>query len=215
MLFAAILLGEKIKIKTITQTQIAERLRQSYQVSELPATDGYVGRPAAQTDNPLICAAVLVPLTFYNDEWHLLFTRRADTLNDHSGQVSFPGGHCDPEDETLENTALREAEEEIGLKAKDIQILGRINEVRTVTNYQITPVVGVFPWAYSFFVCTIEVERVFTMPPNWLANPRNYWQFQHPKANHPTIAYHPFDGELLWGATARITVNFLKTIWKI
>ena len=210
--FAAILLEEKIKIKTITQAQITERLRQSYHREKLPSTDGYVGRPVEQAINPLKCAAVLVPLTFYADEWHLLFTRRADTLNDHSGQVSFPGGHCDPEDKTLENTALREADEEIGLKAKDIQILGRINEVRTVTNYQITPIVGTFPWPYSFFVSTGEVARVFTMPMNWLADPKNYWQFQHPTAKHPTIAYHPFDGELLWGATARITVNFLKTI---
>ena len=213
--FAAILLKEKIKIKTITQAQIAERLRQSYHREKLPSTDGYVGRPAEQANHPLKCAAVLVPLTFYADVWHLLFTRRADTLIDHSGQVSFPGGHCDPEDETLEKTALREADEEIGLKAKDIQILGRINEVRTVTNYQITPIVGVFPWAYSFFVSTREVARVFTMPINWLADSRNYWQFKHPIANHPTIAYHPFDGELLWGATARITVNFLKTILEI
>ena len=197
---------------SITQAQIAERLRRSYHVDKFPATDGYIGRPAAQNINPLKCAAVLVPLTFHDDEWHLLFTRRTEKMNDHSGQVSFPGGHCDADDETLEKTALREADEEIGLKAKDIQILGRINEVRTVTNYQITPVVGVFPWAYSFFVSTYEVERVFTMPINWLANPKNYWRFQHPTANHPTIAYHPYDGELLWGATARITVNFLKTI---
>ena len=133
-------------------------------------------------------------------------------MNNHSGQVAFPGGHCDLEDKTAEKTALREADEEIGLKAKDIQVLGRINEVRTVTNFQITPIVGVFSWNYAFFVSTYEVARVFTMPLNWLADPKNYWQFQHPTANHPTIAYHPFDGELLWGATARITVNFLKTI---
>lgn len=196
----------------LTQAQIQERLRQSYRTNDFTSTDGYVGRPAEETKNPLKCAAVLIPLTFYAEEWHLLFTRRADTMNDHSGQVSFPGGHCDPKDETLEETALREANEEIGLKAKDIQILGRINEVRTVTNFQITPVVGVFPWAYAFTVSTYEVGRVFTMPLNWLANPKNYWQFQHPKAKHPTIAYQPYDGELLWGATARITVNFLKAI---
>jgi 8-oxo-dGTP pyrophosphatase MutT (NUDIX family) len=208
----AILFGEKVKIISITQAQIAERLRQSYRSSNLPSTDGYVGRPTEHRNNPLKCAAVLVPLTFYDNEWHLLYTRRTDTLNDHSGQVSFPGGHCDAEDGEAEDTALREADEEIGLKAKDVQILGRINEIVTVTNYEITPVVGVFPWAYSFFVSTVEVGRVFTMPLNWLADPKNYWEFQHPKANHPTIAYHPYDGELLWGATARITVNFLNTI---
>jgi 8-oxo-dGTP pyrophosphatase MutT (NUDIX family) len=187
-------------------------LRRSYHESDLPATDGYIRRPPKGDKKSLKCAAVLIPLTFYQDEWHLLYTRRTNTLNDHSGQVSFPGGQCDLEDETHERTALREAQEEIGLKPQDVEILGKINEVVTVTHYEITPVVGVFQSPYSFFVSTIEVGRVFTMPLNWLANPRHYWQFQHPKANHPTIAYHPFDGELLWGATARITLNFLKII---
>lgn len=153
-----------------------------------------------------------MPLTFYQNEWHLLFTRRTDRLNDHSGQVAFPGGHCDREDGTPEDTALREAFEEIGLLRDDVEILGRAGDVITVTNYQITPVVGVFDFPYGFRVSTAEVERVFTMPLAWLAEPRHYWQFKHPRAQHPTIAYHPFDGELLWGATARITLNFLKTI---
>ncbi len=196
----------------LTQAQIQERLRESYHAKKMPSTDGYVGRPTEQIVSPIKCAAVLVPLTFYAGEWQLLFTRRADMMNEHSGQVAFPGGHCDPQDKNFEETALREADEEIGLKAKDIQILGRINEVRTVTNFEITPVVGVFPWAYAFSVSCNEVARVFTMPLNWLANSENYWQFQHPQAQHPTIAYHPYDGELLWGATARITVNFLSAI---
>jgi 8-oxo-dGTP pyrophosphatase MutT (NUDIX family) len=203
---------EKNKIETITQAQIAARLQRSYRKNDLPATDGYIGRPAEGEKKSPKCAAVLIPATFFQGEWHLLYTRRTDTLNDHSGQVSFPGGQCDPEDETPEKTALREAEEEIGLKPQDVEVLGRVNEVVTVTHYEITPIVGTFPFPYSFLVSTVEVGRVFTMPLNWLANPRNYWQFQHPKAHHPTIAYHPYDGELLWGATARITLNFLKAI---
>ena len=202
---------ENKTIETITQAQIQERLRRAYQQTDLPDTDGYRNRPQ-NGNGGLKCAAVLIPLTFYADEWHLLFTRRTERLNDHSGQVSFPGGQCDPEDETHENTALREAEEEIGLRPKDVTLLGRVNEVVTVTDYEITPVVGVFDFPYSFIVSTIEVARVFTMPLNWLANPRNYWQFHHPNAKHPLIAYHPFDGELLWGATAQITKNFIKTI---
>ena len=201
----------KTKIETITQTQIRERLRRAYQKNELSNTNGYRDRPSDGISS-LRCAAVLIPLTFYADEWHLLFTRRTETLNDHSGQVSFPGGQCDPEDETHEETALREAEEEIGLWRNDVEILGRVSEVVTVTHYEITPVVGVFNFPYSFTVSTVEVGRVFTMPLNWLATPRNYWEFQHPRANHPLIAYHPFDGELLWGATAQIVHNFLRII---
>ncbi len=210
--FAATLFEERIKIKTITQAQIQERLQRSYLKENFPSTDGYVGRPAARTNHPYKCAAVLIPLTFYDDEWHLLFTRRTEGLNDHGGQVAFPGGQCDFDDGKAENTALREADEEIGLKAKDVRVLGKVDDVVTVTNYRITPIVGVFEWHYAFFVSTVEVARVFTMPLNWLADSKNYWRFQHPEARHPTIAYHPFDGELLWGATARITVNFLRVI---
>lgn len=209
--FAGIPFEEKIKI--ITQTQIAARLRENLQERHLPSTDGYVGRLKEAHDSHLRCAAVLIPLTYYEDEWHLLFTRRTESLNDHSGQVSFPGGRCDDEDRSPEETALREAFEEVGLLKKDITLLGRVHDVITVTNFAITPVVGVFPFPYSFRISTIEVERVFTMPLKWLANPKNYWQFQHPRAKYPVIAYHPFDGELLWGATARITVNFLKIIF--
>ncbi len=89
---------ERIKIESITQAQIAERIRRSYHQDALPATDGYIGRPADGGKKSLKCAAVLIPLTFFQDEWHLLYTRRTDTLNDHSGQVSFPGGQCDSDD---------------------------------------------------------------------------------------------------------------------
>ncbi len=160
----------------------------------------------------LKCAAVLAPLAFYDNEWHLLFTRRTDTLQDHGGQVAFPGGQCDPEDGNAEQTALREAEEEIGLQSEDVRILGRVNETVTITNYRVTPIVGIIPWPYAFYVSTIEVERVFTMPLNWLAQPENYWKFQHPSTHYPVIAYRPYDGELLWGATARMTINLLKTL---
>ena len=212
MFIAAAPFEGRIKIEHITPAQIRERLRASYQQVDLPQTDGYIPRTAQDEKRDLRCAAVLIPLTFYADEWHLLFTRRTDKMKKHSGQVSFPGGSCDAEDENHEETALREAEEEIGLWRKDVQILGRVNEIVTVTYFEVTPIVGIFEFPYSFTVSTIEVGRVFTMPLNWLANPNNYWELQHPIAKYPTIAYHPYDGELLWGATARIVQNFIKTI---
>src|SRR6266545_4111853 len=160
----------------------------------------------------LRCAAVLVPLIFHENEWHLLFTRRTDRVESHKGQVSFPGGACDEGETTPEQTALREADEEIGLNPNDVKVLGRISNMITITYFRVTPVVGVIKWPTVFRVGEHEVARVFTIPLLWLANPMNRWEFEMPGRNRSLIAYHPYDGELLWGATARMTVDFLKVL---
>lgn len=160
----------------------------------------------------LKCAAVLVPLAYYKDEWHVLFTRRTDRVESHKGQVSFPGGACDAGETTPEQTALREAEEEIGVRPADVKILGRLSRLITISSFRVSPIVGVIPWPYVFKTAGIEVARVFTIPLLWLANKNNYWEFSLRESERSLIAYHPYDGELLWGATARMTVNFLKTL---
>jgi len=163
-------------------------------------------------DANLKCAAVLVPLVWQDDEWHLLYTRRTDTVESHKGQVSFPGGACDDGETTAEQTALREADEEIGINPNDVTVLGRLADMITVTYFQVTPVVGVVKWPTVFRVGEDEVARVFTIPLGWLANPSNRWQFERPETKRGLIAYHPYDGELLWGATARMTVDFLEIL---
>ena len=163
-------------------------------------------------ESELKCAAVLVPLVWQDDEWHLLYTRRTDTVESHKGQVSFPGGACDDGETTPEQTALREADEEIGLKPTDITVLGRLSDMITVSYYQVTPVVGVVKWPIVSQVGEAEVARVFTIPLGWLANPSNRWQFDRSDSKRGLIAYHPYDGELLWGATARMTVDFLNVL---
>ena len=160
----------------------------------------------------LKCAAVLIPLVWYDDQWHLLFTRRTDTVESHKGQVSFPGGGCDEGETTPEQTALREAEEEIGLDSQEIRVLGRLSNLITVTYFRVTPVIGVVRWPAVFRVGAHEVARIFTMPLAWLANPSNRWQFEIPGTRRSLIAYHPYDGELLWGATARMAVDFLNVL---
>lgn len=167
---------------------------------------------AVNPDTRLKCAAVLVPLTYYRDEWHILFTRRTDRVESHKGQVSFPGGACDEGETAPEQTALREAEEEIGIIPADVKVLGRLGRMVTVSNFQVSPIVGVIPWPYAFRMAGVEVARIFTIPLLWLANKNNYWEFPLRESDRSLIAYHPYDGELLWGATARMTVNFLKTL---
>jgi len=193
----------------LSEAYIAQKLLTAWQ--NAPDSDGYAEIPVKQ-DTYLKCAAVLVPLTLYKDEWHLLFTRRTERVESHKGQVSFPGGACDESETVPEQTALREAEEEIGLRPSNVRILGRLSPLITISNYRVTPVVGVIPFPYAFTVAGFEVARVFTIPLTWLANRNNYWEFSLRESERSLIAYHPYDGELLWGATARMTVTFLKII---
>lgn len=189
----------------LTEKEIAARLSEAQSTA---STDGYAqsGTPAHK------CAAVLVPLLRQDGEWRLLYTRRTDLVESHKGQVSFPGGACDDGETTPEETALREAHEEIGLAPHEVRLLGRLNPMNTISFYRVTPVVGVIPWPTVFRPEQAEVARIFTMPLTWLADRSNRWEFNLLGRDHSVIVYHPFDGEVLWGATARMTVDFLEIL---
>jgi len=193
----------------LTEDFIKSRLTESDPSN--PSSDGYTEIDLTQ-DMQLKCAAVLVPLVWENDEWNLLFTRRSDRVESHKGQVSFPGGACDEGETTPEQTALREADEEIGLSPKDVRVLGRLKNMITISHFRVTPVVGVIKWPTVFKLGEHEVARVFTIPLGWLSQPSNRWQFEIQGRSRAVIAYHPYDGELLWGATARMTVEFLSAL---
>ena len=195
---------------TLTEDFISLRLREAIEAANV-SSDGYAEIDLTE-EARLKCAAVLVPLVWHEEEWHLLYTRRTDTVESHKGQVSFPGGGCDEGETTPEQTALREADEEIGLNPNDVKVLGRLANMITITYFRVTPVVGVIKWPAVFRVGEHEVARVFTIPLGWLANPSNRWEFTRPGTTRSLIAYHPYDGELLWGATARMTVDFLNVL---
>ncbi len=194
----------------LTEEYIASRLNEAV-IAAGPLSDGYAEVDITD-ETRLKCAAVLVPLLWMDDQWHLLFTRRTEHVESHKGQVSFPGGGCDEGETTPEQTALREAQEEIGLDPKRVRILGRLANMITITSFHVTPVVGVIEWPAVFIVGQHEVERIFTIPLYWLADTRNRWEFPVPGRNRSLIAFHPYDGELLWGATARMTVDFLRVL---
>lgn len=193
---------------TITLDFITQKLAEAQQ--NAVSTDGYA-EIEIQASTKLRSAAVLLPLTYFQNEWHILFTRRTDKVESHKGQVSFPGGASD-EGETSEQTALRETHEEIGMNPNDIKIIGQLSNMITISKFRVSPMVGVIPFPYAFKIQNAEVARVFTIPLLWLAERNNYWEFSIGGSNRSVIAYHPYDGELLWGATARMTVNFLKTL---
>ena len=194
---------------TLTEEYITHCLQDA--LSKDTSSDGF-SEIDLNEETRLKCAAVLIPLVWYDEQWHLLFTRRTDTVESHKGQVSFPGGACDEGETTPEETALREAEEEIGVQPGDVKVLGRLSNLITITYFRVTPVVGVVRWPAVFRVGAHEVARIFTIPLTWLANSSNRWQFEMPGRNRSLIAYHPYDGELLWGATARMTVDFLSVL---
>jgi 8-oxo-dGTP pyrophosphatase MutT (NUDIX family) len=162
-------------------------------------------------------AAVLVPFLRIDDAWHILFIRRTSYEGDrHSGQVAFAGGKRDESDESLLATALREAEEEVGIAPADVEVLGYINHHHTISEFQVRPYVAVMPWPYPLHPDGVEVARAFTIPLRWLAEKSNYRteQRRHPQSERPwpVVYYDLYDGEMLWGATARMTLSLIDVL---
>ncbi|QSG03745.1 NUDIX family hydrolase [Natranaeroarchaeum sulfidigenes] len=162
-------------------------------------------------------AAVLVPVIDRDGESHLLFTKRADHLGEHPGQMSFPGGGREPRDADSHETALREANEEIALDPADAGIVGRLDDIRTITEYAVTPVVARVP-DRQYVPDESEVAEIVVLPVSGLLDPDNY-EFEardHPHYGEIVIHYFHVDGYTVWGATGRIVVDFLErtTDWR-
>jgi 8-oxo-dGTP pyrophosphatase MutT (NUDIX family) len=172
--------------------------------------------PQARPDGDAQPAAVLVPLYQQGGTWHVLFTLRTGNVDVHRGQVAFPGGRMEPSDQGPEQTALREAHEEIGLRPEDVSLIGRLDPLLTITRFRVEPVVGAIPWPYPLRLNRREVELAFGVPLAWLQDPANLEIQQRPSPipgpSIPVLFFRPYEGQVVWGATARITVNLLETI---
>lgn len=195
---------------TLTEHTIAHYLRE-----QKPAA--YDALPQQNNQNNLRQAAVLIPFVKEEGEWHLVFIRRSEFEHDrHSGQVAFAGGKYEPSDPSLRATALRETYEEIGIHPRDVKVLGQLNSHHSVTAFQITPIVGTVQWPYPLNIDEREVARVFTMPLKWLANKRNrelrYREFKNFERSVPVVYFKEYDGEVLWGATARMVLSLLEVL---
>lgn len=156
-------------------------------------------------------AAVLAPVIERPDGPHLLFTKRADHLGEHAGQMSFPGGGREPSDDGLEGTALREAKEEIGLEPGEAAIVGRLDDIRTVTRYAVRPFVARIP-DREYTPDEREVAEIAVLPIAGLADLANYDSERRDHPHYGDIRLHFFrvNGYTVWGATARILVQFLE-----
>lgn len=162
-------------------------------------------------------AAVLLPLTYRLGELIFIFTRRADNLASHAGQVSFPGGVREFEDKTPIDTALRETYEEIGILTNQIEILGMMPPYHSTTGFYVYPVVGFIRNLNGLKRNTIEVEKLLCVPYKWLMNPENYYQADYQTKSgsiHRLWFFKDFEGEKIWGLTAQITLDFMEIIKK-
>jgi 8-oxo-dGTP pyrophosphatase MutT (NUDIX family) len=145
-----------------------------------------------------------------DDEPHAVFTRRGTGLRRHAGEISFPGGRRDPEDADLSETALREAEEEIGLPRTEVRLVGELEPTPTwVTNYVIHPFVGLIPAGRVWEMSPREVDAVLELPLRALREGRTRTQMQRRGVSFETDAYI-VDEHLIWGATARILEHLLE-----
>lgn len=171
------------------------------------------GANVCQPDNT--CAAVLIPIVCRESQWSLLFTRRTANVSSHQNEVSFPGGSYEKSDVTLENTALRETFEEIGVEKERIEILGRLPISNTITGFNVFPYVGILAEPLSIRMNKDEVDSVFTIPVTWLEDPANYYEADYISPQfgiRKVIHYREYKGEHLWGYTARMTLQLLMLL---
>ena len=156
------------------------------------------------TGENLKASAVLIPLFYNQGQYHVLFTERSEEVDFHKGQVCFPGGRREPSDSSLLQTALREVEEEIALRAEDVEILGEFDDSVTLTsNYVISPFVAFIPHPYPFKADGREIREIFSVPLSFFMDEANFKQ---------DSCEYEYDGHIIWGATAGILKQFIDLL---
>jgi 8-oxo-dGTP pyrophosphatase MutT (NUDIX family) len=197
----------------------AEALRRRFGAHEpwLPEFPGdggaFAGREPAH-------AAVLVPLVQRGDTLHVLLTRRTDHLRDHAGQVSFPGGRSEAHDAGAAATALREAEEEVGLPHDRVEVIGEMPAYTTITRFVVTPVVALVQPPFELALDSFEVAEAFEVPLHFLMDPahhrRHVFTFEGGQRQFLSMPWSGTGGDgrpreyFIWGATAAMLRNLYR-----
>lgn len=177
-------------------------------------SDDWPHRLRQQLNGTLKPAGVLIPVIERDaDDLSLLLTQRSAELKHHAGQVSFPGGGWESDDTDIVETALRETQEEVGIAARNINVIGYLHPMPTITGYAVTPVVGVVSGDIELRIDRTEVEYVFEVPLPFLMDPGNQKIVERDiEGNTAMMAEYHYDGERIWGATAFIIQEFIKLL---
>jgi len=156
-------------------------------------------------------AAVLVPIVTRPGAPTVLLTRRTAHLKNHSGQIAFPGGGAESGDASAEATALREAREEIGLEPARVEVLGRLSDYHTRTDFRVTPVVGLVAPPFALALDAHEVDEAFEVPLAFLLDPANHLRHQR-EFQGRTVPFYaiPYRDYYIWGATAGMLINLYR-----
>ncbi|MFC2039521.1 NUDIX hydrolase [Chloroflexota bacterium] len=167
------------------------------------------------TNAPLAPAAVLLPLYHKDNEYHILLTKRTEKVAYHKRQICFPGGARHPEDRSLADTAVRETLEEIGIRPQDVEILGELDDIGTVTSkFLITPFVALIPYPYEFVVNSDEIEELIEVPiPALLHRGCHREEFYAHQGKHCWVCIYQLGDKVIWGATASILKQFLDLVF--
>jgi 8-oxo-dGTP pyrophosphatase MutT (NUDIX family) len=167
------------------------------------------------TGTDRIAAAVLIPIYRDNGEYYIVFTRRTHKVSTHKGQISFPGGARDPDDASMQDTALRECTEEVGIACNAVDILGELDDFAThVSYFLISPYVGLIPWPYEFTLSESETAEIIRVPISALLDETCMSEGNEIVGDKLVPAcFYTYNGNVIWGATARILKQFLE-IWQ-
>jgi 8-oxo-dGTP pyrophosphatase MutT (NUDIX family) len=202
-----------VPVERLQPVSVRARLARANAWAAPIAGDG--PRPDLFGARPATAASVLVPLVQRPGELHVLLTRRTDHLHDHAGQVSFPGGRAEPADADAVATALREAQEEVGLDPALVEVMGTLPTYTTVTHFVVTPVVALVQPDYTLVPDPFEVAEAFEVPLTFLMNPahhhRHVFEFDGMQRQFLSMPWRPGHGDpreyFIWGATAAMLRN--------
>ena len=165
------------------------------------------------TDESLMPAAVLVALYPKDGEYCVLLNKRSELVEHHKGEISFPGGARDPEDRDFLDTALREAEEEMGIRPPDVTILGELDDAVTRSGFAVRVFVGEIPHSYPFAPSDLEIAEVLEVPIRNLYIPANIrWETRWNGAGLTTVYSYVHEEHVIFGATAKIVQQFLDVM---